>query len=121
MKALHLICKSNNLEPAGQGNGIIAQPGKTGNLLSHAWDFTPAQAEELVKANGKIYFHITKQKRAFKSGVIVGFENIDRDDVAHRERIVFIFKPDLKCDNQRWRGMDHGMAWTSGIINIEDN
>ncbi len=121
MKAIHLICKSNRLEPAGEGNGIIAQPGKTGNLLSHAWDFTTSQAQELVEANGKIYFHIAKNKRAFRSGVIVGFESIDRDDVAHRDRIVFIFKPDLKCDAQRWRGTDHNMAWTSGIIDVENN
>ena len=113
MKAVHLICRRDEVTKRPKGIDPIA-----GNhqYSSVAWDFSPEQAESLI--GGEILFHQTKAEKSYLGGTITGYEEINRDDLARQERIKFTFTATLEAKNQPWRGHDHSMAWTSGIIEV---
>jgi hypothetical protein len=113
MKAVHLICRDD--EDTKRPKGIVKIEGEN-QYTSEAWDFSPEQASSLI--GGGIFFHRTKAAKSFFGGIIGAFEEIDRQDLAHPERIRFTFTSTKEARNQRWRGSDHSMAWTSGIIEV---
>ena len=113
MKAVHLICRDD--DETKRPKGIVKIAGDD-QYTSEAWDFTPEQAASLI--GGEIFFHKTKGAKSFFGGIISAFEEIDRQDLAHPERIKFTFTATLEAKDQTWRGTDHTMAWTSGIIDV---
>ena len=113
MKAVHLICRNDEVTKRPKG---IDKIGGDHQYTSEAWDFSPEQAESLI--GGEILFHQTKAEKSFFGGTITGYEEINRDDLARQERIKFTFTATLEAKNQPWRGHDHSMAWTSGIIEV---
>jgi hypothetical protein len=116
MKAVHVICRFE--EDTKRPKGIFKIEGKD-QYISEAWDFSNEDAESLI--GGTIFFHTAKSEKSFFGGTISAFEELYRDDLVRKERIRFTLTSTLESKNQPWRGMDHSMAWTSGIINIEDN
>lgn len=113
MKAVHLICRDD--EETKRPKGIIKIDGAN-QYTSEAWDFDPEKAASLV--GGEILFHRTKADKSFFGGKITAYEEINREDLAREERIKFTFTATLEAKNQPWRGTDHTMAWTSGIIEV---
>lgn len=113
MKAVHLICRK--VPPSNKPQGILPVPGPN-QFTSEAWDFSPEDAAALV--GGLIYFHLTKGEKSYFGGEVTAFEEIDRPDLAHPERIKFTFTSTREARNQPWRGSDYSMAWTSGIIDV---
>lgn len=113
MKAVHLICRNDDETKRPKGIFKIAGDNQ---YTSEAWDFTPEQAASLI--GGEIFFHRTKAAKSFFGGIISAFEEIDRQDLAHPERIKFTFTSTKEARNQPWRGSDYSMAWTSGIIDV---
>lgn len=106
MKALHLICRRN-------GKGLEGMSFDKGTNLhrSGAWKFSPEIATDLV--GGKILFHKTKQQPSTMGGTIVKFES-----TSDPERLAFYFKSESDCRNVAWRGQDHAMAWTGGVVDV---
>ena len=113
MKAVHLICRNDEL--TNRPKGIFPSGGEH-QYTSEAWDFTPEKAASLI--GGQILFHRTKADKSFFGGKVTAFEEIDRPDLAHPERIKFTFTSTEEARNQPWRGTDYSMAWTSGIIDV---
>ncbi len=113
MKAVHLICRNDDETKRPKGIFKIAGDNQ---YTSEAWDFTPEQAASLI--GGEIFFHKTKAAQSFFGGKVTAYEEIDRPDLAHPERIEFTFTSTKEARNQPWRGSDYSMAWTSGIIDV---
>lgn len=113
MKAIHLICRDD--EDTKRPKGIVKVEGEN-QYTSEAWDFSPEQAANLI--GGEILFHRAKAERSFFGGKVTAYEEIDRQDLARTERIKFTFISTEETRNQPWRGSDHSMAWTSGIIEV---
>ena len=111
MKAVHLICRDD--DETKRPKGIVKIEGDN-QYTSEAWDFSTEQASSLIGA--EILFHRAKAEKSFFGGKITAFEEINREDLAREERIKFTFTATLEAKNQSWRGSDHSMAWTSGII-----
>ena len=116
MKAVHVICRDD--ENTKRPKGIFKIAGKH-QFTSEAWDFSNEDAESLI--GGTIFFHTAKSEKSYLGGTVSAFEELFRDDLARKERIKFTFTSTLEARKQPWRGMDHGMAWTGGIINAEDD
>ena len=113
MKAVHLICRDD--EETKRPKGIVKIAGDD-QYTSEAWDFTPEQAASLI--GGEIFFHKTKAAKSFFGGTVSAFEEIDRPDLAHPERIKFTFTSTKEAKHRPWRGSDYSMAWTSGIVDV---
>ena len=113
MKAVHVICRKE--PPSNKPLGIFPAPGPN-QYTSEAWDFSPDEAEALV--GGLIYFHQSKGEKSYFGGEVTAFEVLYREDLAHQQRIKFTLTSRAECRNHPWRGSDHLMAWTSGLIEI---
>lgn len=114
MKGVHLICR---MEPGSiYPKGVTPEADAPGCYVSHAWNFPISEAERLV--GGMIYLHDSKAKPSRYGGEVVAVRPTKAVGVAREDRVEFIFKATLEGKNQEWRGADHDMAWTSGIIDI---
>jgi len=87
------------------------------------------EAKTLI--GGMIFFHDTKSERSKLGGHVVDvqsvkldeeteFHKVDPEDTSKRQtRVMFKFEITPEGREQRWRGKDHAMSWTSGIIDEE--
>ncbi len=106
MFAIHLICRRN-----GVGLQGLTYDKGTKRFASGRWLIQREDALKLI--DGKIYLHPTKTSGATIGGTVK--EVIGPD---HEGRFVFVFMSELECKDAPWRGMDHGMAWTGGVISV---
>mgnify|MGYP001182412735 CR=1 FL=1 len=110
MKAIHLLSK-----PQGLPIGMTAVAGVKDQYRSEAWPLANnPDLEALI--GGWVYFHDTKADGSRIGGRIVRIELVDRVDKAISEGVAFVFDSKLEGRKQLWRGADHGMAWTGGIV-----
>jgi hypothetical protein len=110
MMTIHLICKYEGSTPKG-----LTRIDKENNLWSTGnWDIGLSDAEKLV--GGMVFLHETKSQRSYFGGCIVSFEKVDEPSLAREERVAFVFRNLEEGKGQVWRGQDHAMAWTSGVI-----
>lgn len=107
MFEVHLICKRN-----GVGLQGLHYDKETKRFFSGHWKLNKQDVERLV--GGKIYLHPTKAAGATIGGMV---EEVIGPD--HENRFVIVFKSEIECKGSRWHGMDHGMAWTSGVIDAQ--
>ena len=127
MKILHLINKTEAGEMLPKG---VSKSKEDGNIyISCCWDFKLEEAKTLI--GGMIFFHDTKSDRSKLGGQVVDvqpvkldeeteFHKVDPDDKNRRQsRVMFKFEITSKGREQGWRGKDHAMSWTSGIIDLE--
>ena len=127
MKILHLINKTQPLELLPKG---VSKSKEDGNIyISCCWDFKLEEAKTLI--GGMIFFHDTKSDRSKLGGHVVDaqpvkldeeteFHKVDPEDENKRQsRVMFKFEITPEGREQRWRGKDHAMSWTSGIIDLE--
>ncbi|UTH43679.1 hypothetical protein [Loktanella salsilacus] len=104
MKSLHLINKRNGLHLLNLEYDQALKQHRTGN-----WQFTLQEAQSLI--GGKVYLHETKAKPSTIGGTV-----LDVEPSLEESRVVFIFTSEIGGKSKKWSGKDHGMAWTSGII-----
>ena len=127
MKILHLINKTESGEMLPKG---VSKSKEAGNIyISCCWDFKLEEAKTLI--GGMIFFHDTKSERSKLGGNVLDvqpvrldeeteFHKVDPDDTSKRQtRVMFKFEITPEGREQIWRGKDHSMSWTSGIIDLE--
>ena len=83
--------------------------------------------EKLV--GGMVFLHNDKNTDSFVGGLVLEIdevmldeEEVDRGDgrvVKREDRFQIIFQSMLEGKGQSWRGRDHSMSYTSGLIEIE--
>jgi hypothetical protein len=127
MKILHLINKPT--PDSIHAKGLIKVKDETNRYISCCWDFKLEEAKGLI--GGMIFFHDTKSERSKLGGNVVDvqpvrldeeteFHKVDPEDTSKRQtRVMFKFEITSEGREQRWRGKDHSMSWTSGIIDLE--
>ena len=127
MKILHLINKPT--PDSIHAKGLIKVKDETNRYISCCWDFKLEEAKTLI--GGMIFFHDTKSERSKLGGNVVDvqpvrldeeteFHKVDPEDTSKRQtRVMFKFEITSEGREQRWRGKDHSMSWTSGIIDLE--
>lgn len=106
MKCIHLICRG------GQTVRKVGDLWESGN-----WDISTRDAERLV--GGRLFLHEAKPKRSYFGGEVVGYYRVEDAGVAHEDRVVFRLRSRLDCKEVKWKGADHAMAWTSGVVDCE--
>jgi hypothetical protein len=109
-KAIHLINRREKISFQGMSRWEYEANG----YRSCCWLLSDEQASDLL--GGWVYFHQTKASQSGFGGVILGFES-SHDDISDRK--VILFRADSNGRGQDWRGADHGMAYTSGIIDAD--
>lgn len=111
MKVIHFLCR-----PKGRGmTGLSHVAGTT--YRSEAWPISEDEAQELV--GGSIYLHEAKSKPSRIGGRILGYEVVTldaADPAARKQRIAFTFESSAEGRNVPWRGQDHDMSMTSGVL-----
>ena len=105
--AIHLI----NRREGANLLGLSRWDGHPNSFRSCCWRVSDADAATLI--GGWVYFHETKSTPSRLGGLILGFEPGEGDKA---ERKVLLFQVDNRARQQKWRGADHGMAMSSGIV-----
>lgn len=105
--AIHLINRRDGLNL----HGMTPWPDRQNGFRSCCWHISDEEAQQLV--GGWVYFHEAKATPSRFGGVILGFEP-GQADLADRK--VILFRADGRARGIRWRGADHGMAMSSGVI-----
>jgi len=80
---------------------------------SGTWDVSPQDAASLV--GGMIYLHQAKAQPSYVGGRIESYREI-HTDLAHSRRIIFTFTSTADGKGVRWKGAEHSMAWTGGVV-----
>lgn len=129
MKILHLINKRN--PKTNRPWGIYPMKDEKGVYYSCCWDFPLEKSKELI--GGMIFFHLTKSDRSHLGGVVKDVLPVNLNDTSdypfielnededpqRKDRVMFVFQVTQEGREQKWRGKDHSMSWTSGIIDEE--
>ena len=128
MKALHLICRTDS--ETKRPLGVSKVENEQNIYMSCCWDFDLETAKSLV--DGMIYFHDVKAENSYLGGRVLEAHSVrlDEDSEYHQtrpehsgkrlDRVMFKFEITLEGRNREWRGKDHAMSWTSGIIEVND-
>jgi len=128
MKSLHLINKV--VEGSYKRMGINKIKGEKNKYYSCCWKFKLEDAKQLI--GGSIYFHPTKNDVSTFGGRVLDVQPMKIDGVATefytptegdedktQDRVYFTFEFSDEYRGQVWRGADHDMSWTSGIIDAQ--
>lgn len=107
-KAIHLICRHEG----GRYKNMAHLEGQT--YRSGWWKISEADAQALI--GGWIYLHEAKAKPSGFGGRVTGVMPAGPDDEGEGERYGLIFEARREGRVQPWRGADHGMAWTGGLV-----
>ena len=110
MKSIHFKCEREGITL----RGLTSVVSFTNRHRSCCWDITAQEAKELI--GGWIYLHNTKNETSVFGGKIIDYEETVLEEKVHSRRIALIFEARVQGRNQKWRGKDHIMAWTSGLI-----
>jgi hypothetical protein len=65
---------------------------------------------------GWVYFHPTKRKPSEFGGRILALAQGERIGAAVPTGTVFTLEARREGQGQKWRGKDHGRAWTGGVV-----
>jgi hypothetical protein len=111
VNAVHLICRREGMT----FKGLEPVQGKRLSFRSCCWAFSDAEARSLI--GGWIYLHpISKSERSEFGGLVIDVHPAKRVGTATEEGYAFIFEAKPEGRGQHWRGRDHAMAWTGGIV-----
>jgi hypothetical protein len=112
MKAVHLICRR-----AGLGfDGLSAVRGEPGLYHSCCWAFSDREDPRSL-VGGWAYLHpVAKSSPSEFGGVVEDVLPAKREGKARQDGFILVIRARTEGRGQPWRGADHGMAWTSGII-----
>lgn len=109
---IHLICK--------QGDGLHVIDKKAAIFLSEAWLLAPSEIEALQ--GGQVLLHGVKSQPSYFGGTILDVQPIEGEaEEAGRVRCAFTIQSTLAAKGVPWdqRGKSHGMAWTSGVLELD--
>ena len=115
MKAIHLICRRKptsfeGLDPAPEGKNVY---------MSYAWNF-PAKFDLASLSGGWIYLHpVSKNTPSEFGGLIHEIITSARFGKARSDGYMVIFEARREAGGKKWRGSNHGMAWTGGIVEAD--
>ena len=127
MKILHLINKPT--PDSIHAKGLTKVKDEKNSYISCCWDFKLEEAKTLI--GGMIFFHDTKSEKSKFGGRVIDaqaikldeeteFHKVDPNDKDKKQsRVMFKFEITPEGREQSWRGKDHSMSWTSGIIDFE--
>ena len=110
MNAIHFKCERD--PHGGLTNLTFDKDSKT--YRSGFWNISVEDAEKLV--GGWVYLHEAKTVTSQFGGQVLEFEQVEREELAKKERIVLVLAPSKAGRGQKWRGKRHEMAWTGGVI-----
>lgn len=121
MKAVHLICRRNK---DGKFKDLKLVNNDLGKLTyqSGYWAFNAShKLDELI--GGWVYLHPASKRKASEFGGIVTAVTLvakGRDDnKTKQDGYLLTIESHLEGRHQAWRGADHGMAWTGGLIEAQ--
>jgi hypothetical protein len=104
-KSIHFICKGRR--------HICRIEGTT--YLSGYWNIDAYTAQQLV--GGMVYFHEAKKQPSYFGGQVSSWRVAEEEDHPdHIGDIILTFEATTDGKNAKWSGRDHGMAWTSGLV-----
>ena len=109
-KAIHL----KNERQGISRRGLTKVVGERNGWRSCCWLLTDEEQDALI--GGWLYLHETKSTPSQFGGMIIGFEPAERDGAARSNGVAIVFRADSRARDQGWRGANHGMAWTSGVL-----
>lgn len=109
-KAIHFI----NRREGSTLIGLDRWKDQEHGFRSCCWQLSDEQAVSLV--GGWLYLHGSKAEKSSFGGQILGFEQ-GEGDMANRK--IILFRAEITCRGQTWRGADHGMAHTGGVIDAD--
>tara|TARA_B100000586_G_C19980593_1_gene371807 strand:+ start:223 stop:606 length:384 start_codon:yes stop_codon:yes gene_type:complete len=127
MKILHLINKPT--PDSIHAKGLTKVKDEKNSYVSCCWDFKLEKAKTLI--GGMIFFHDTKSEKSKFGGRVIDVQSIKLDEETEfhkvdpndkdkkQSRVMFKFEMTPEGRELRWRGKDHSMSWTSGIIDFE--
>jgi hypothetical protein len=112
MKAIHIICRREGISL----RNLVQSTTEKGVYTSGCWALhTRDDPQELV--GGWIYLHpVSKNAPSEVGGLVVSVGNCTREDAATEAGFSFTFVLRREGRGQHWRGAEHGMAWTGGIV-----
>ena len=113
MAAIHFICRRDEHADYSPHPNLLYDR-DTAQWVSGYWDVSLDDARVLV--GGRIYLHSAKAEGAYFGGRIVEPFFVVQTTHAHELRIAFVFDALPSCRGIRWRGANHAMAWTSGVV-----
>ena len=137
LKVVHLINKiKSDFDPRTRKPNETMREGlfhggEKNHFVSCCWDFNIEEAQNLI--GGMIYLHDTKAEKSFMGGKVVDVQQVDLNEgneyfdpttqkvPSRSERVWIKFESTYEGRGIAWSGQDHSMAWTSGIIDFEDN
>jgi hypothetical protein len=126
MKALHLMNKKR--PDSYKREGLTPVPDEPNHYVSCCWDLDLKEYQNLV--GGMLYLHNSKSEKSFMGGVVKKVERIDlkvgseyydpssEARPARTNRIQITFESTREGRQISWRGMNHAMAWASGLIDV---
>ena len=110
MKAIHIICRREGTR--GGFKDLERVAGENNIYRSSCWALH--NPNDLI--GGWLYLHPDgKNAPSGFGGVVRSFDACKRE-AATEDGIAFVFEARKEGRGQRWRGANHGMAWTGGIV-----
>jgi hypothetical protein len=111
-KSIHFICRR---DPGKLGYiGLEKADHEMGSAFSsEKWDLKPQGAQSLL--GGLIFLHLSKSSPAHTGGLIFDWSEVEALESARTKRIKFYFLALADAKYATWQGIDHSMAYTSGI------
>lgn len=113
MQAIHFICKRED----GVNLKGLKFDKERKTFRSGDWDISVEDAQSLV--GGWLYLHPDKASPSEFGGTVLGFETVVNTTKARSERIILVVQKQQQAIRQRWRGKDHSMAHSSGVVDAD--
>jgi hypothetical protein len=112
MRAIHIICRRQGIIL----RNLVQSKSEKGIYTSACWALHNLDdPNQLV--DGWIYLHPTSKNSPSEfGGLIRSIQPCTREDAAREAGVAFVFEAMKEGRGQLWRGEDHGMAWTGGIV-----
>ncbi len=108
MKAIHLICRR-------EGKDLIGLTHEGGRIYrSCCWAVSEGDAGSLI--GGWIYLHSAKAMKSEFGGAVLAVESVSWGEALAQTRYAIRFEARKEGRDRPWRGSNHGMAWTGGVV-----
>jgi hypothetical protein len=112
MKAVHLLCRREGLG----FKGLELVTNEKGVYRSCCWAFGESSNPHSL-VGGWAYLHpVAKSAPSEFGGIVRAIEPSKRAGKSIEEGYILVIEARREGKGQPWRGADHPMAWTSGII-----
>ena len=112
MKAIHLICRRDGVSL----KGLSRIEGKPAFYQSCCWALREADHPQSL-VGGWVYLHpVSKSAPSEFGGKVHEVVAAHREGKSIEEGYILVIEAKPEGKNQKWRGAEHVMAWTGGVI-----